>query len=116
MDTNGWCDVAYSYLLFQPRGFFRRPRVFEGRTFAVVPASQAGHNTGNGSVCVVMGPGDRLKRGTIRKLRGIARRFPGHKVRGHRDVSATECPGDLLYSHVAELDKLARGPKKMPLP
>ncbi len=111
MDDRGWCDIAYSYVVVQPRGIFKRPLIFRGRGFDAVPASQEGFNTGNVSVCVVADSNDRIKRATGRALAYIVRRCPARNVKGHRDVNSTDCPGDRLYSHVRTLNTLARKPK-----
>jgi hypothetical protein len=116
MDNNGWCDIGYSYVVIQPRGIFKRALVFEGRGFRNVPSSQEGHNTGNVSVCVVADSNDKIKRSTVRAIRQIIRRCPATKVRGHRDVNSTSCPGDRLYSKVPTLDKESRKPKVGMLP
>jgi len=115
-DTRGWCDTAYSYVVVQPRGIFKRPIIFKGRGFSQVPASQEGHNTGNVSVCVIADSDDRIKRSTFRALAWLVRRCPAAKVRGHRDVNSTDCPGDRLYSKVSKLDGISRKPKKGRLP
>lgn len=107
MDTRGWCDIAYSYVLFQQRGIFRRPLVFKGRGFNAVPASQYGHNTGNISVCVVADGSERVKRSTYRALAYLVRRSPALRVLGHKDVNPTSCPGPYLYSKVKPLDQHA---------
>jgi len=116
MDTRGWCDIAYSYVVIQPRGIFKKPLIFKGRGFGEVPASQEGYNTGNMSVCVVADSNDRIKRSTVRALGYIVRRCPGARVEGHRDVNSTDCPGDLLYSKVPKLDGIAHKPKLGRLP
>lgn len=116
MDGRGWCDIAYSYVVIQPRGIFKRPLIFKGRGFDAVPASQEGFNTGNVSVCVVADSNDRIKRGTTRALAYIVRRCPATTVKGHRDVNSTDCPGDKLYSKVGVLNQLAKGKKLGRLP
>lgn len=116
MDTRGWCDIAYSYLIVQQNGIFKRPLIFKGRGFEAVPASQEGHNTGNVSVCVIADGNDRIRRSTFKALAYIARRCPARTVKGHRDVNATGCPGDRLYSKVPALNKIAKKSKKKLLP
>lgn len=111
MDTRGWCDIAYSYVVIQPRGIFKKALIFKGRGFDQVPASQEGYNTGNFSVCVVADSSDKIKKGTVRALAHITRRCPCARVDGHRDVNQTDCPGDKLYSKVPVLDILSRKPK-----
>lgn len=116
MDSRGWCDIAYSYLIVQQRGIFKKPLIFKGRGFGTVPASQEGHNTGNVSVCIIADGNDRIKRSTVRAIGYLARRFPGEWVMGHRDVNSTSCPGDRLYSKVGALNRVAKGRKAQFLP
>jgi hypothetical protein len=77
--------------------------VFKGRGFDRVPAAQTGFNTGNGAVCVLMGPGDPLRNETVGLLRRIFEHFPGIRLRGHRDVQSTQCPGDKLYGALSRI-------------
>ena len=115
-ETRGWCDTAYSYVLVQPRGIFKRPILFKGRGFDRVPASQEGHNSGNVSVCVIADSNDRIKRGTFRALAWLVRRCPVETVKGHRDVGSTDCPGPRLYTKVDELNRVAKKSKLGRLP
>lgn len=114
--VNGWCDTAYSYVVFQPRGVFKRPVVFKGRGFGQVPASQEGRNTGHVSICVVADSNDRIKRATFKCIAYLIRRSPARHVRAHKDVSATACPGRFLDSKVPQLDQAAKKRKWKRLP
>ena len=104
----GWCDIGYSWVLVQQRGIFKRPLLFKGRGFDAVPASQEGHNTGNGSVCVIADDNDPIKRSTVAALAYVAKRCPATTVMGHRDVNSTGCPGGKLYAKVPFLNRVAR--------
>lgn len=98
MDSNGWSDVGYSYLVVQPENPLRRARAFAGRNAMYVPAAQAGHNTGTIAICVLAGPGQPLRRNTRYVIEQLLRRYSTVKtVGGHRDVTPTDCPGDLIY-------------------
>lgn len=101
MDINGWSDLGYSYVVFQ-RPWPFPARIFEGRSFRTVPSAQQGHNRGNGAVCVVALNED-IKKHTVHALRALYRRFPGRKVKGHRDVNSTSCPGDKLYAMLPKI-------------
>lgn len=116
MDSRGWCDIAYSYVLVQQRGIFKRPLIFKGRGFGAVPASQEGFNTGNASVCVIADSNDKIKPSTFWALAYLARRCPARFVKGHRDVNATDCPGDRLYELVPKLNQQAKRSKLSLLP
>lgn len=98
MDSNGWSEIGYHFVVFQPFGNIPVARVFEARPWETIPAAQAHHNTGTLAVCVV---GDftreALKRNTRYAL-GLLLRSHGSAralktVGGHGDVFGTECPG-----------------------
>jgi len=103
---NGWDAIGYNFVVFQPfkRRLWHRSRVFEGRGLGHIPAAQAGHNSRNIAVCVI-GHFDQegVRKGTIDKIVSLVRRLPGSKVRGHRDVNQTSCPGDNLYHRLQEI-------------
>lgn len=102
MDTRGWSDIAYAYVVFQPYGKLTRARVFEGRDWHKVPAAQLGHNTGTLPICVVGDfERDGVKRNTRYVVEQILRVHPSVKMLGgHRDVTPTTCPGAHLYAAV----------------
>lgn len=105
MDTRGWADFAYNYAIF-PSG-----RIYAGRTFKVVPASQAPHNTTGVSICCVIGPPDEVTPAMWENLREFVRwceKYARHDLRckGHRQVNQTTCPGDKLMQLVPRLDRI----------
>lgn len=108
--VNGWDGIGYNFVVFQPfkRRLWHRARVFEGRGLGHIPAAQAGANAGNIAVCVI-GNFDRegIRDGTVNKLVSLVKRLPGRKVRGHRDVNQTSCPGDSLYHRLKEIRRRA---------
>jgi hypothetical protein len=110
MDTRGWSDFAYHFAVFQPAGSIRSARIFRGReSLDVIPAAQLNHNSHTLAI-VVIGHGgkDPLKADTRRAIVEILNRYPGlQALGGHRDVVATECPGDRFYAHVPELARRA---------
>lgn len=108
--AQGWAGIGYSFVVFQPHGKLRRARLFLGRGWSNLPAAQLNHNTGTIAVCVV---GDfryeTVKNATISLLRAVAKEGHAHGIKtlgGHRDVTATVCPGDHLY---AQLDRIVKG-------
>lgn len=108
MDGRGWSDIAYHFLVFQPFGKLRRARIFQGRRVTAVPAAQAGHNTGTLAICVVAGPGRKLRRNTRYQIEQILRAHPSVRVvGGHRDVVATDCPGDEIYGQIPRIARAA---------
>ena len=104
MDTRGWSDIAYSYLIINSS----KPRVFCGRGARTVPAAQMNHNTGTIAICVVMRDGEKLAWQTKLQLRrliwhlrhSVTRR--NTPVRPHSAVTETSCPGDQLRAFVAK--------------
>lgn len=115
MDGRGWSDIAYHYMIFQPRGRFKYAHIAEGRMVHHVPAAQLGHNTGTLAICV-FGTVDQtreLKDNTIwaiaQLLKGVRGNMTGIRaikvVGGHKDVTQTSCPGNVIYH---ALDRIAR--------
>jgi hypothetical protein len=107
VEANGWADIGYSYLVTQPAGFNRKARTWVGRGRKRVPASQYGHNTGNLSVCVLTDGKEPIRAETVEAIARLARRVGARDVQGHRDVNATACPGDRLYTQLPRIRKLA---------
>lgn len=104
--NNGWVDIGYNFVVFQPQGKIsnQTARVFEGRGIDRIPAAQEGANTGNIAVCVVCLTED-IEQATIDKIKLLYKRLPCTKVKGHRDVNDTGCPGDKLYKRLPEIRK-----------
>lgn len=104
-DQNGWSDIAYHFVVFQPYGDLKYAKAYQGRELSWVPAAQSGFNTRNIAVCVVCGPGEPIKVSTVNRIKSIYTRVPAERVKGHRDVNPTSCPGDLLYSKLPQIRK-----------
>lgn len=109
MDTNGWDDIGYNYVVFQPYGNRTYARIFEGRPRTHVPAAQLNHNT-NTLAVVVFGNfdhDDSVKRNTRYALEVLItdkfKPFGVRKIGGHRDVVSTDCPGDTLYRQIPRI-------------
>lgn len=96
MDSNGWPDVGYNFLI-------KEGRIFEGRGWSTHPAHDGINDTLG--VCVVGNymktlPSDR-DLDALSAFIGEAQRRTGTTLaRGHRDVAQTACPGDKLYAWV----------------
>jgi hypothetical protein len=113
MDGRGWSDIGYHYVVFQPHGKLKHAVICEARLVHFVPAAQLGHNTGTFAVCVygTIDSGDKLEDNTVwalsRLLSGVRAGMTGaaslRTVGGHRDVTQTECPGNLLYSSLPRI-------------
>lgn len=110
MQGNGWIDIGYAY------GVCPHGNVYEGRGYGKVQAA-ARHTPGkllNGNdrwvnVTFMSGPNEMPTPQQImafRELRTHLMESKGMKgeVKGHRDFTATSCPGDILYRMVREGD------------
>ena len=108
MNGRGWSDIGYAFVVFQPQGEQTKARAFRGRLTRYVPAAQEGHNTRTLPICVVADGGDELKRNTRYVIEQLIRRYPSVKtLGGHRDVTATTCPGDAIYAQVPRMAQAA---------
>lgn len=107
MGPRGWSDLGYHFVVFQPYGKLERARVFAGRSVLAVPAAQDGHNPRTLAIAVY-GDGNRdaMDRSTRYMIEQLIARYPTIKtVGGHRDVTATECPGDKFYASLPRIAK-----------
>lgn len=103
MDTQGWCDIAYSHL-FCVHGY-----VYAGRGFGKRTAAN-GTNPGNSHyfAACFLGNDDEGQdvtpeaRDALVELRQeYLRRYPNaRETVGHRDITSTACPGDELYAFI----------------
>ncbi|MDX2011699.1 MAG: N-acetylmuramoyl-L-alanine amidase [Myxococcaceae bacterium] len=110
MDSRGYCDVGYNYLMT------RDARVWTGRGATVLGGHAANANTGNVGICVV---------GTYTTDQPTAQQMcagagflawvhstynvPLNRtaMRGHREYGQTACPGDALFARLNEMVMLA---------
>lgn len=97
MDTRGWADIGYNFLVHPRTG-----DVYEGRGWGVVGAHAEGHNREALGVCVI-GNNPELSaaaRNALSQLYTDACRRADRTLllRGHRQMSgaATACPGERL--------------------
>jgi len=100
MDTKGWADIAYSFLVC-PHG-----NIFEGRGTGKGSAAN-GTTQANldwYAVCALGGPANTpsvLMLAGIGTAVGLCRKAgASSRVIGHRDLFATACPGVALYAYV----------------
>jgi hypothetical protein len=123
MDTNGWSDIAYNFVVD------RFGRLWEGRqggiTRAVVGGHSHGSNTGSTGICL-LGTYDAVTppQPVVDAIAGWAAWKLGihgvdvsssvvfngttrNRILGHRDVRATACPGGRLYPKLGEIRQQA---------
>ena len=101
MDTRGWNDIAYNFLVC------RHGYVFEGRGFAYRSAATGDDNDHTLAVCFLGDddPGDDVTNAGRQAFVDIAQAIEADRdkrmlYRGHRDFMSTACPGDEIYGYV----------------
>lgn len=102
MDSNGWSDIAYNYLVCE-HGY-----AFEGRGAGTRSAANGNTalNAGHYAVCALLGssgltrPSPEMLHGLRDAIEYLRARGAGSEIRGHRDGYATACPGQSLYDWV----------------
>lgn len=106
MDDNDWSDIGYAFVVFQPGARHDHAIAFKGRALDSRPAAQLGHNDRTLPIAVV-GDGNRelMDRNTRFVIESLIRTFgPDVKrIGGHRDVVATNCPGDHFYGAIPQI-------------
>lgn len=115
MDTRGWADIGYHFLVFQPYGHRKYARIFQGRLLHNTPAAQLNYNRHTLAVCVIgnFDRDDALKENTRHAIRVLLNHVDDGTaidlatLGGHRDVTATDCPGDTLYRAIPTIAKAA---------
>ena len=107
MNVRGWSDIGYHAVVFPDfkthSGTEVPARVFQGRDRNKVPAAQEGHNSGTLAIAVVGAADARMSRNTRYAVEAYINWLkregaPLRELGGHRDVTATQCPGDGIYS------------------
>lgn len=96
MNVNGWQDIGYGYLIAA------NGTIYEGRGYEVHAAHSPGKNH-QPSVALIgtystTPPSDAQHR-AVYALRG---HLGAGKLRGHRENTATSCPGDAAYRKIIQ--------------
>ncbi|MGP4010184.1 peptidoglycan recognition protein family protein [Streptomyces sp. 4N124] len=98
MDSNGWWDIGYNFLV-DVHG-----RIFEGRGWANEGAHAKGYNTTHFGVCFIGRDGDATTaaKNAIRSLYHAAREKTGKALAAtyHGALNSTQCPGAALRAWV----------------
>lgn len=94
-DGRGWDDIAYSFLVGQSG------RAYRGRGWGVAGAHTAGYNSTGMGICFLIGMGqtpteEAIQTATRIMADGHDGLYKPHRVRPHRAVADTACPGDDL--------------------
>lgn len=107
MDTRGWADIGYHFVVFNGTSA-ATARVYAGRPVTVVPAAQLGHNTGTLAIALYQGGADRVMPHTRYLVEQLLRAHPTVRTLGtHRQVSETDCPGDVVAAEVPRIARVA---------
>ncbi|MFW5878652.1 MAG: carboxypeptidase regulatory-like domain-containing protein, partial [Myxococcota bacterium] len=111
MDSRGWCDLGYHFTVGQDG------RIYQGRPEGYVGAHVAGANTGNAGISFIgtysnVAPSSAMMNAGAKIIASIADYYGiainRDRVKGHREYSSTECPGNALYPKMDELVALAQ--------
>lgn len=100
--SRGWADIGYSFMACA------HGHVLEGRGLYRTQAAQPGGNSSHYSVTLATGPRDRITPAQINAVRQLREWLMepetsiSGKVLGHRDFTATSCPGDKAYRMVRD--------------
>lgn len=113
VNTNGWCDVGYHFLVGADG------RVYQGRSSEErVGAHAGGANTNNvgisyiGTFSTIAPPANMFEAGgdIVEWLSDtFAIPLNRDRVRGHREWGSTECPGNSLYPRLGDIIAAANG-------
>ena len=107
--SKGWIDIAYHYLIDQ------EGNVYEGRRTSCAGDTGTNYDPTGHLLIVLEGnfeaqkPTEKAKKSLVRLMTyGSANyRVPIEEIHGHRDVAATQCPGQSLFAELEELKRQA---------
>ncbi|XP_038059250.1 peptidoglycan-recognition protein SC2-like [Patiria miniata] len=102
MDTNDWDDIGYNFVIGGDG------KVYVGRGWGTVGAHAPGYNFNSVGIAIIGNYGSSLpSSGVLCALRQLMEcgvelgNLPSsYKMKAHRDVRTTECPGDALYNEI----------------
>ena len=113
MDSRGWSDIAYSYLIDR-----HTLEIFEGRGAGIAGGHTKGHNTHSHAICV-MGNFENygISGALLDTIAGLVAHghsegwWPDQLTGGHRDApgAQTACPGRYLWAQIPEINRKALG-------
>ncbi|WP_168210440.1 N-acetylmuramoyl-L-alanine amidase [Persicimonas caeni] len=112
MDSNGWADIGYHYLVDQ------QGRIYQGNPVDRRGAHVGGHNTGNIGISFLgnyqsLQPTEEQLASAGQLIRHLSDRYgispSASNVKGHRDQGSTACPGNHLYAQIERIIRHANG-------
>ncbi|KAM4640710.1 peptidoglycan recognition protein 1-like isoform 1-T1 [Discoglossus pictus] len=100
--TNGWCDIGYNFLIGEDG------RVYEGRGWNTIGAHALQYNPMSIGISFFgtftnRNPNSAAQNAAKSLIScGVSKGYikPGYVLNGHRDVIATDCPGNTLYKTI----------------
>ncbi|KAM4640715.1 peptidoglycan recognition protein 1-like [Discoglossus pictus] len=100
--TKGWCDIGYNFLVGEDG------RVYEGRGWRAVGAHAINYNSKSIGISFIgsftsRNPSAAAQNAAKSLIRcGVSKGFirSNYILKGHRDVSSTDCPGNTFYRTV----------------
>ncbi|XP_050398703.1 peptidoglycan-recognition protein SC2 isoform X1 [Patella vulgata] len=100
MDTHGWSDIGYSFLVGEDGN------AYEGRGWDRVGAHTQGYNSVGLAFCMIGSFDSRVPNAaaiaTVKRMIacGVSKGkiSQSYVLRGHRDMGSTSCPGQALYN------------------
>lgn len=96
MDTRGWADIAYNFLVCQ------HGEVYEGRGTGIRNAA-SGTNYANANylaVCYIGGEGDPFTTPGKAGVRWVINTAAGRDIKPHSNFQQTQCPGDEIRAWI----------------
>ncbi|XP_037740237.1 peptidoglycan-recognition protein SC2 isoform X2 [Chelonia mydas] len=104
MDKNGWSDIGYNFLIGED------DRVYEGRGWSTMGAHAKNWNNKSlgisflGSFSKTAPDNTTLTVAKSLIQCAVSRGFlsESYTLKGHRDVTSTQCPGDALYEAISQ--------------
>jgi len=100
IDSNGWCDIGYNFLVGEDGN------VYEGRGWGKTGAHAPDFNSKSIGICVIGSFSSTAPNSAAQKAvqdliaNGVAsgQISSNYKLAGHRQVTATDCPGNAFYN------------------
>ncbi|XP_073453972.1 peptidoglycan-recognition protein SC2-like [Aquarana catesbeiana] len=100
MNTNGWCDIGYSFLVGGDGS------IFEGRGWTSVGAHAPNYNSNSIGINLIgtftsSNPTTAAQNAAKNLIScGVTKGYikSAYILKGHRNVTATECPGNTFYN------------------
>lgn len=104
--NKGWADIAYSFAVAVNSG-----RTYELRGWDARPGATKGHNKNSYAIVIIGNTSEqKIWKRSVTSIRKIIESGIKNdaisldvKVMGHRDVKATNCPGDSAYAKIGEM-------------